>query len=281
MNRRTAMKIAAGALVGAGGSAVALTRAFKPDPPPVDGPKELAYKEAEPGWGYRALDPGTTANLAYHAYDAGGCMYALMHSFVVQLAEKVGEPYASFPTHMMKYGHGGVGGFGTVCGALNGAAALIGLLVEGKETRDALIEELFRWYERTALPVFEPDGAILGFTPPTSVAGSVLCHASTTAWGAVSGRREKSDERKERCRRLTGEVAAKLAVTLNQFAADGTPYTAAHHDDETVRTCMGCHGKEGKLGNTSGKMTCGTCHTESTGHRLFADVHYKLMEKRK
>jgi hypothetical protein len=278
MNRRTALKVAAAGLVGGGAGVLTLTNAFKPEVLPPSKPKKLEPKAAESDWVYHQLDPAVTANLAYSVFDNGSCMYAVVHSFVSQLAARFGEPYASFPSHMMKYGHGGIGGFGTVCGALNGAAALIGLLVADKDTQDALITDLFRWYERTPLPEFQPDTAILNFAPPASVSRSTLCHASITSWGQNTGYRAKSKQRKERCRRLTGDVAAKLTAIMNQLT-DKT-YTTDGHDDETTRTCMTCHGKQGKLGNTGGKMTCASCHSESMGHRLFSDLHYKLMDKK-
>jgi len=267
-----------GGLAGGGAAVLALTTAFKPEIVPLSKPKKLELLAPESEWVYHPLDPAVTANLAYNIFDNGSCMYAVVHSFVSQLAARFGEPYASFPSHMMKYGHGGIGGYGNVCGTLNGVAALIGLLVPDKDTRDALITDLFRWYENNPLPDFKPDTAILNFTPPTSVSRSTLCHASITNWGLATGYKVKSIERKERCRRLVGDMAAKLAVVMNQLT-DNT-YTTVNHDDETVRGCLTCHGSQGKLDNTSGKMTCTSCHSKSLGHRLFSDVHYKLMDEK-
>ncbi len=272
------MKVVAGGLIGGGAGVAILTTAFKPEIPPLSKPKKLELKAPDPNWKYHKLDPDVTANLAYHAYDEGSCMYAIVHSFIFQLATKFGEPYASFPVHMMKYGHGGIGGFGTICGALNGASSLIGLFVADKGIQNALIKDLFQWYEQTPLPVFKPDTATLDFIPPTSISMSTLCHASNTSWSNVSGYRVKSKERSERCRRLTADVATKLATIMNQLA--DKIYTTAGLDDETTRTCISCHGKQGKLGNTSCEMNCTSCHTKSLGHKLFGDIHYKFMDKR-
>jgi hypothetical protein len=278
MNRRTALKIATGGLIGGGAGIFILTNAFKPEVPLSGESKKLELKAAESDWKYHQLDPAETAGLAYIAYGKGSCMYAVVHSFISQLAAKFGEPYASFPSHMMIYGHGGIGGFGTICGALNGAAALIGLFVPDKSTQDALIKDLYQWYAMTPLPEFIPDTAVLDFTPPVSVSESTLCHVSMTCWGKASGCRVKSKQRKERCRRLTGDVAAKLAAMMNQFT--GNTYATDGHDEKTTQTCLTCHGQEGKLGNTGGKMSCTSCHDESLGHGLFADLHYKLMNKK-
>ncbi|MCF7847810.1 MAG: C-GCAxxG-C-C family protein, partial [Kiritimatiellales bacterium] len=187
MDRRKAMIMATGAAAGGGACILALTTAFKPKIRPADQPKKLESGNANPDWKYIRLNPATTADLAYGNYVEGSCMYAVCKSVVSQLADQFGEPYSSFPCHMMKYGHGGIGGFGTVCGALNGAAAIIGLLVADKESQNALITDLFRWYEQTPLPKSSPSSPRLDFAPPASTAGSALCHASTTNWANVSG----------------------------------------------------------------------------------------------
>jgi hypothetical protein len=217
MKRRNAIKLAAGTLLGGGACVITLANAFKPEIQPEAKPKKLEFEKTNSNWEYCHLNPTVTAELAYRFYETGSCMYGVFNSVVSQLAEKLGEPYASFPAQMMKYGHSGVGGSGTICGTLNGAAALLGLLIESKETQDALIAELFHWYENTQFPIFKPEKPIMDYTPQTSEAQSILCHASTTKWGKVSGYRIDSKERKERCRRLTADVAAQTVVILNQY----------------------------------------------------------------
>ncbi|MGM0532624.1 MAG: C-GCAxxG-C-C family (seleno)protein, partial [Bacteroidota bacterium] len=266
------------AIIGSGAGILTLSNVFKPKYPSAKEPQKLAYKEADHDWMYDHLDPATTAELAYKHYGNGGCMYATFISVLSQLADKFGEPYDSFPFHMMKYGHGGIGGFGTTCGALNGAAALIGLFVAGKEAQDGLITGLFRWYENKPLPEFRPREPNVDFNPPTSIPNSTICHASNTSWVNASGYKMQSKERKERCRRLTSDVVAQLTVILNEYFSNS--YVTDGHDDETVRKCMTCHGKEGKMDNTGGKMSCTSCHTESPGHKIFAEPHYKVMKEK-
>ncbi|QGY47033.1 hypothetical protein GM418_26230 [Maribellus comscasis] len=276
MKRRSAMKIAAGAIIGGGAGVLTLTQAFKPEPLPEKKPQKLEPGKSENNWKYAYLDPAISGQIAYDQYSVGSCMYASFYGVASQIAEKFGGEYASFPFDMMKYGHGGVGGFGTLCGALNGAAALIGLFVGDKKMRDSLINDLFQWYENTQLPVFKPRKAVMDYTPASSVSHSTLCHASTINWGKASGFKIDSDERKERCRRLSGEVAAKVTTSLNSFFNDD--YVTVYQNNDNAGTCLTCHGKEGKLNNISGKMDCNSCHTKSVAHKLFGDVHYKYMK---
>ena len=278
MDRRKAMKIAAGAIVGGGAGILALSKGFNPKDASAVKPQKLEYKETDHNWKYHRLDPATTAELAYKQYVNGACMYATFRSVLSQLADKFGEPYASFPFHLMKYGHGGVGGYGTICGALNGAAALIGLFVAGKETRDHLTTVLFRWYEKKQLPEFIPQQTNKDENLPASVSNSVLCHASVTNWINATGYTIQSKQRKERCRRLTSDVAAQVTDILNSYS--NNEYVTVGHDDESVRECMTCHDNEGKMANTGGRMGCTSCHTESAGHKIFSGPHYKLMNEK-
>ena len=277
MERRRALRLGVAALATGGVGVATLTTAFKPDVNPAAEPEKLEAEEGGSSWNYTRLDPALTAELAYKNYPKGSCMYGVFSSVVEQLAEKIGEPFTSFPTQMMKYGHGGVNGSGTICGSLNGAAALIGLLASGKAIQDSLMSELFHIYECSPLPVFKPAIPAMDYTPPTSIAQSPLCHASNSRWGKETGLRVDSKERKERCRRLTADIAARTVTVLNYYHENA--FVANAHDNETERNCMSCHGTQGKLANTSGSMDCKSCHTESLGHKLFGDAHYKFMKE--
>ncbi len=279
MNRRTALKVAAGGFLGGGAGVLFLTQGFKTEFPPVEPKVELKINPPDFTWKYHPLNPTVTAERAYRAYNTGSCMYAVAYSVISQLAEQLGEPYASFPMQMMEYGHGGVGGYGTICGALNGAAALMGLFVADKKMRDLMTIDLFKWYEKTELPVFTPKKPLLDHTPGKSVAESVLCHASMISWTKASDNRVESQQRKERCRRLTADVAFRLNIVLNQFHEKNCPL--AHINDTETQSCLNCHGSDGKLGNTASNMNCASCHDTSLGHRLFADAHHKLMDRKK
>ncbi|MCT4591372.1 MAG: C-GCAxxG-C-C family protein [Carboxylicivirga sp.] len=278
MNRRSVLKLGVGALFGGSATYLALTKGFRPDKIKPQDDKRLEYKAEESSWTYKPLVPSETAEIAYDLYKEGGCMYAVGKSIISQLANRYGEPYSSFPMQVLKYGHGGIEGFGTTCGTLNGAAAVVSLLISDKKVKSALVAELFQWYQETSFPIFVPQKPIVDTEMPVSIAGSPLCHVSTSKWIAISGKRIESKERKERCRRLSSDVANKTVELLNKYVNDEY---VAHDRINTSRECMACHGSKGKLGNTSGMMDCDACHDKSVGHKLFGDIHYKYMDKRK
>lgn len=208
-------------------------------------------------WRYAQLDPAAVAEAAYCPSKDLGCMYGVFASLCDALGKAVGEPFTSFPCEMMGYGRSGAGGYGSLCGALNGAAAMIGLLVQEPKAREELITEVFAWYERTALPLFQPKSPVQSEDIPQTVARSVLCHISVGRWVNTSGCNIASVEREDRCKRLTASVAAKTVELLNAHFAGGC---AAVGLTEPTKACIVCHGK-GQLANAQGKMDCGTCHT--------------------
>ena len=210
-------------------------------------------------WRYSELDPDITAQMAYSNFDKGHCMYAAFATAMSQLAEKYGEPYRSFPVDMMIYGAGGVCGWGSICGAVNGSAALISLFVKNEEELKRLVDELFLWYQQTELPVYVPAKPALDIEIARSVSESILCHASCTRWCRVSGHKTFTKEQKERCKRLTADVARKTVEILNAHFA--SRFAAAQQYDERTRQCMPCHTKGSRLQNTRGKMGCDSCHS--------------------
>ena len=209
-------------------------------------------------WPYEPLDLEAVGLRGYEGYYHGKCAYGVFEAIIGELREKVGHPFTLIPTDMLYYGHGGVIGWGNYCGALNGACAAINL-VTNREGVDTLIKELNLWYEQTEIPLYKPseprvelpDGAV-------SVAGSTLCHVSVTRWCNATGFKAKSKERSERCARLTGQVAQKVAELLNRYYA-GT-FAPEHSMPASVAECNTCHGKGGAIENVKAKMDCLLCH---------------------
>ena len=72
MNRRKAMRLAAGAIIGSGIGILPFYNVFKPKYPSAKKPQKLKYNEADHNWMYEQLNPATTAKLAYKNYGNGG-----------------------------------------------------------------------------------------------------------------------------------------------------------------------------------------------------------------
>lgn len=210
-------------------------------------------------WPYHELDPETTAERAYLLFYEGHCMYGVFKSIVGQLADRYGKPYRSFPCGMMTYGAGGVASWGSLCGAMNGAAGAIALFVPEKEQQAKRTGQLFLWYEQAELPVYTPARPKLAIQMPASVARSVLCHPSVNAWCKKSGYPVGGKEHMERCARLTADVARLTVVVLNEGLSGKVvrPQLA----NEQVGRCNACHGRDGDRKDTMARMTCGSCHS--------------------
>ena len=216
-------------------------------------------------WPYEKLDPEYVRKLGHDSFWQKACCYGAFNAIIQALREKVGSPFDQLPTEMMIYGHGGVSGWGTICGALNGASAAICLVCD-KPTADAVITELVGWYTQTALPTDKSNqyGKNQEYGDnryteelPQSVSDSPLCHASVSQWVGTAGKGVHTLERKERCGRLAGDVAAK-AVELLNAVKDGT-FQPVFTPAQSVVDCMACHGKSVK-DNVLSKMDCTPCH---------------------
>lgn len=202
---------------------------------------------------YSELDPVAVAERAYDNYYKGECMYAVFASVVEALADTVGEPYRSYPTTVTRYGAGGVNGWASLCGALNGAAMAIYLVSKDPEPA---IDEVLGYYGQSELPDYHPTNAKYEIRP--SVSESVLCHVSVSKWCEAAGKKSFSPERADRCAQLSASVAKQTVEVLNaQF--NGT-FTPAHALPAAVASCRGCHDKGGRMENTRGKDSCPSCH---------------------
>ncbi|MDH3787865.1 MAG: amidohydrolase family protein [Xanthomonadales bacterium] len=147
-------------------------------------------------WPYTRLDVEQVRKRGHKYYYEGGCMYGASGGLLSMLIEKVGYPYTTFPHDMMRYGGGGISGWGTVCGSLNGACAII-TLVAGKAYGN-ITNELMAWYGVTPFPSgtanryasnreylvreYKPDAVL-----PTTVSNSPLCHVSVNTWCRATG----------------------------------------------------------------------------------------------
>jgi hypothetical protein len=196
-------------------------------------------------WPYRELDVELVRKRGHAFYYKGGCMYGASGGLLSVLQETVGGPWAGFPHDMMRYGGGGIAGWGTVCGSLNGACAVI-TLASGK-AYGKITNELMAWYGTTAFPsetanryaanheylveTYKTDAVL-----PTTVSNSPLCHVSVNTWCKSTGFASGSPQRAERCARLTGDVAAKAAQLLNDHVRGSLVFGEFEKSE-----CSSCH----------------------------------------
>ncbi|MDP3682567.1 MAG: C-GCAxxG-C-C family protein, partial [Ignavibacteria bacterium] len=165
---------------------------------------------------YQTLDPEDIRLRAHHLYWADkDCCSGVFGAFTQALTEKLPDPWGGIPMEVMLFGRGGGNGWGTLCGTVNGAAAIISLVVN-KADSGKLINEIWGWASAEKLPSDKAnqasidgkyvdkkyDGAL-----PQNISGSVLCHASVTQWCIAAQKKVGDIERKERCARLAGDVA--------------------------------------------------------------------------
>lgn len=234
--------------------------------------KEVTQTTTSFPWPYVQLDVERARKLGHLGYYKNECSAGAFYGVLWQLREKVGHPYDSFPIeppNVMSFGAGGVAGWTTLCGALNGAMAAMNMVSENYKP---LINELMGWYSTFPFPSDQANeyaskhqylvekyksDAVL----KQSIAKTQLCHESVTNWCLASGYASGARERSERCARLAGDVAAK-AVELLNLDAEGK-FSPTYHFSAEVAGCRQCHfkGKDVKKGQfTRGKMDCLECH---------------------
>lgn len=230
-------------------------------------PSPVAGDESSPPeWKPVTLNPQEVAASAYEYYSQGGCMYASFKAICISMARAtahtnppLSKTIFQFPFRLAQYGHGGLGGQGSLCGVVNGACAALSLFVSEKSTLDAMIAELCGYYETAQLPLFVPQTEESEFDPmPRSVAGSILCHISQTSWCRESGQSPFSTIRRERCKRLSADIAAKAVEILNCYITNTE--VELKPLNKNTRYCLDCHSKEGPVKNIAAKTTCTPCH---------------------
>jgi hypothetical protein len=194
-------------------------------------------------WGYKKLDLQEVGHIAYNAWYGKYCCQAVAEGLLVPLQKSIGEPYASLPMAAFKWGHGGAVGWGTLCGTMTGAGIATGFIAgtEGEK----ILNDVIAWYANTELPIYKPHNP-KGSFKNTNTAESPLCHISVGKWMKKEGVKFFSPERKERCARISADVAMLTAKLLNDWA-DGKykPSQGSNVKDHGITTqenCMECHG---------------------------------------
>lgn len=248
MSEMSRRKFLVGAGLATGAIAAAGAGIVKPDA------AEAAYTALP--WPYATLDLAVVKRRGYDAYFVGGCMYATASALLDTLIENVGSPWDSIPKDMFKYGGGGIAAWGTLCGALNGAAWVIQACAGANVT--PVLNDLYQWYTGFAFPSKDHDAYAAYTNQKTTVSNSPLCHASSSKWSYTAKKTINSYERKDRCAKLAGDVAAKTAELLNAVKAGTYATTFVQPNAD----CSGCHvGAASTYDNVQMKATCTTyCH---------------------
>lgn len=216
---------------------------------------------------YTTLDPEVVRLNAHTLYyNEMDCCAGAFGGLVKSLADIMGEPWTSFPIEIMLFGRGGGVGWGSICGAFNGVAAFVSLVTE-KGPSGSLINEIWGWGTTSNLPsdaanaatypTVKVEGAL-----PQCVSGSPLCHAAVSQWCLIADKKVSDIERKERCARVTGDLAAKCAEVLNAHFASS--FASTFTDPESNATCMACHGTA--FNNVMTHMECAPCHNTEPVH---------------
>ncbi len=280
MSRRKFLAGAGLVLGAASVSGVALLK--DPDEAAADAAQELAWPY--PTAAADQPDPEALARRAYEVYHGGGrgCAEATWWPFVEYLSTANPATWGTLPLNIFRFGGGGVAGWGTVCGTLNGAAGMINMVVANGSHRTTLTNAIFQYYATTPLPTnaaWKSYQKVLGLstdwapTPvplenvPSSTADSPLCHSSLVQWTMTTGAANGGPLQKDRCSKACFDVTRKLAELLNAYFVEltATPeYSpAAVPLDPAVAACGACHATY-----TGAKMACGSCHdnTIDDGH---------------
>ena len=158
---------------------------------------------------YAELDLDEVERIAYEGYFENGCCYGVAKGLLAELSKKVGFPYTMIPPEMFANGKEGYTA-GTLCGALGGAAGVIGLCCAPDDAR-AITKELFAWYTSTPLPIYQPEGD----APVQTISTTVNCVDSVSNFMTEAEVERADPIRKRRCGGVSGDVARKTAELLN------------------------------------------------------------------
>ena len=174
-------------------------------------------------WPYPAggLDVDKLRKAAYtnHKTIYPGCGFCTSQTLIQAIGDALTaegatvNPWLQLPSGLYKFANGGVLGWGTICGALNGTIAVMTLLNKQNVVGEALLD----YFSTAELPT----NALVGKTPPgataplkaitATVSNSPLCHISASTWAAAAGVAVSDPLKGERCVRLVADVVARTA----------------------------------------------------------------------
>jgi hypothetical protein len=270
VSRRSFLAAAGGIALGTGITQISGVALAAEAPPPLPWPYPT-----------EGLDPDEVRKAAYCLYYLeGGCGHGSAQAIIDALADAAYSglnPWLLLPRKLYSYGAGGVVGWGTICGALNGSIAVMDILGVHAALGNALVD----YFCNTALPT----SALVGWKPAedgwsgvpvpltstvTHISYSPLCHNSVSSWAATAGvpiwpassqDRAKSDH----CAKLVGDIVARAVELMNdKFLNGNTP--AAWKPPASYSGCYNCHTQPGMIPSQQGKMECQACHEVAPAH---------------
>jgi len=182
---------------------------------------------ARESWPYVELDVEEVRKRGHAGHHEGSCAYGSFNAIIGLLQDEIGAPYDQIPTYMLQFGHGGVAGEGSACGTITGSLAAINLIAG--DDYGPLASKLIEYYKTEEFPSDTSNQYAVNHEFPgddyydkplaQTQAPSINCDDSRTTWTEESGYEMSSIERKERCARLTADIAAHAALVLNEWHA--------------------------------------------------------------
>ncbi|NOX19741.1 MAG: C_GCAxxG_C_C family protein [Nitrospirae bacterium] len=197
---------------------------------------------------YAKVDPKMVAKVTYENYFKRWCASSVIAGFVENLKKEVGGAWKDFPIDAYRWMHGGMAGWGALCGTMPGAGVIIGLVTDDTDIAEAMTNDLAFYYAYTELPSFVPEKPIKAKIRHKTIAGTPVCHISVGRWMRAEGVGFLTNERAERCARLAANIAMEAAIMLNDWV-DGK-YKPKHEPLFNVvangitsqNNCRDCHG---------------------------------------
>jgi hypothetical protein len=202
------------------------------------------------GYTYRKLDIDQVGRLAYEDYFKRWCASTVVAGLVLPLKKKAGGNWAQFPIDAYRWAHGGLAGWGALCGTLTGAGVVIGLVTGDTDTAEAMVNDLAFYYSNTKLPTYAPEKPLKAEIHHSTTSNTPVCHISVGKWMKAENKGFFTNERAERCARLSANVAMYTAGMLNDWAAG--KYKPKHpllanlkqNGITSQNNCTECHGSD-------------------------------------
>ena len=233
------------------------------------------------------------------------CVSGLMQGFKAAFATD-GTDWDFIPYDMYLYGGGGIGGWASLCGIVNGCPALCNLIgLHGPLGADMLGHySISEWPNATLADLYWDDDATYGPSssgyssywsaaktpiPDDEVLAKVipyspLCHISISKWCYAAGVNLGTPNpytfthKNDRCGKIAAEMAGYTAELINYYALNGAsadPYSMP----AATADCIACHytgSNPTQYPAQVGKMDCAECHAVTPdavhqGMRLFLE----------